>query len=378
MSTGGRPRCARGFTILEVLVAMSIFFAMGTALVGMVYAAVDAWRSNEGRRRAYERAQEALAQISQDLEAVYAREPVQSGVPMARLFCTTDGEGQRLAFVRSFETGPERAFTYYASGKGGTPYTESFVGDPRTMAEPGGLLGVTYFMRGRELRRAVRGPPLPPAGADLAKLIKVTDSPGEVLADNVLFFGLRFWTQYTTSWKGAAPDLKKKKAGGPETIWDSTRGAGIGDAAPESGRTRPFCMYRGPESLAEPSDDVFPEIVEVTLVVEPDDRRAVKTELVEPMTESDAVAHVASTKGFDGPARVAPFLLIGSEWVKFVEKSARGFRISARGQRRTARTMHAAGAQVRIGTTFVLRTYVPAFREDWTGEADFLEKVRTR
>jgi hypothetical protein len=191
--------------------------------------------------------------------------------------------------------------------------------------------------------------------------------------------GFRFWTQYTRSWVGPAVDLKNRRAGsGPETIWDSTRGAEIGATDPETGQVRPFALARGSDSLSVPSDDVFPEIVEVTLVVEPDVRRAVRTDLVDPMTEGDTIARVASTKGFMGPKSSSGYLLIGNEWVRYVEKTARTFRISKRGQRGTARGSHAIGTKVRIGETFVMRFHVPGYREDWSTEVDFLEKIKNQ
>jgi len=379
----GRPGPRRaptaGFTLVELMVAMGIFVALGAALVTMVYAAADAWRAGERRRIVYERAQAALSMLALDLAAVYSREPVQEGVPMARFFCEQEGGGYRLSFVRTFETGPERAITFFAGSRGGqgAPYTDGFTGDPAGLKPLGGLLGVSYFLRGRELRRATLAPPAAP-GRDATSARIIAPGEGERIADNVLYLGFRFWTQYTTSWDAPPPDprsLKTKTARGPEIVWDSTRGAGIGALDPQTGRMRPFAMARGVESLAEGSDDVFPEIVEVTLVVEPDERRAVRAELVEPLSEAGSVMNVTSTAGFDDPSAGSPWLLVGNEWVRCAEKSKRSFRLSARGERGTARSSHPVGTVVRAGTTFVQRIHVSAFREDWSTEADFRAKV---
>ena len=156
----------RGFTLVEMLVAMSIFIALGGALVAMSHQAMEAWRVGETKRLAYERAEAVFSQMALDLNAAYTRGPATAkGVPMARLFCTGGGGApQRLSFVRTFETGPERSITYYAgSAKGATTdYTDSFTGDPRTLRPLGGLLGVTYHLDGRKLRRAALGPPATP------------------------------------------------------------------------------------------------------------------------------------------------------------------------------------------------------------------------
>jgi hypothetical protein len=199
-----------------------------------------------------------------------------------------------------------------------------------------------------------------------------------VLGTDCLHLGFRFWTQHTVNWDAPPPDQKKPAGAGPESIWDSTRGTGITAVDEKTGQPRLFCLARGIESLAYPADDVFPAIVEVTFVVEPDERRALKTELVEPMSESDPHAVVATTAGFEDPATVSPYLLIGSEWVRCKSKDRTRFTIAARGVRGTPRASHEIGTVVRAGTTFVMRAYVPAFRDDWSSMKDFLQNVRPR
>lgn len=376
MRSWAAQRERRAFTMLEVLVATAIFILLGTALISMLTTGMSAWRSGERKRRTYERAQGALTQLSLDLEGVYSREPVMQGTPMARFFCVREGQGQRLSFIRTFGRGPERSLTYYANARGSKPYTTNFSGDPNQLQSFGGLMGVSYFRDERTLRRAIVAPPPPPSAKNLQGLITTAGGNGEVVADNVLFVGFRFWTQQTTSWVGPPPDPKKKGAAGPETIWDSTRGAGIGDREADGSRTRPFFMARGVESLSDQHDDVFPEIVEVTLVVEPDEKRAIRTTLTRPMTDSDGVAYVARTVGFDDPTVGSQYLLIGDEWVKIKAKEARAFRIESRGVRATPRVSHDINTEVRMGTTFVMRIHVPGYREDWSKDADFLRKAK--
>ena len=79
--------------------------------------------------------------------------------------------------------------------------------------------------------------------------------------------------------------------------------------------------------MSIPEDDVFPEIVELTIVVEADERRGVRTDLIEPMTESDSVARVAKTQGFHDPSMGSGYILIGDEWVKISKKGKRTFTI---------------------------------------------------
>jgi type II secretory pathway component PulJ len=377
-------RRPRGFTLVEMLVAMSIFIALGGALVAMSYQAMEAWRVGETKRLAYERAEAVFSQMALDLNAAYTRGPATAkGVPMARLFCTGGGgEPQRLSFVRTFETGPERSITYYAGSRKDAQanYTDSFTGDPRTLKPIGGLLGVTYYLDGRKLRRAALGPPATPT----ASLRSTTGgTPGEVLTGNVLYLGFRFWTQHTRSWQAAPPSPRGRKrrggvarAYGPEIVWDSTRGAGVVAVDEKTGRRRPFALARGKASLDYPLDDVFPEIVEVTLVVEPDEKRAPRTELAEGLSMGGTVAYVQSTRGLAGPEGGSPFLLIGGEWVECSETLDGAYRIKRRGVRGTAAVSHDTGTEVRAGTTFVVRFHVPGYREDWTSEAEFMRRAR--
>lgn len=351
-----------GFTLVELLVAIGIFLIMGSVLLTTVSLMLDSWRTAERTRKSYEAAQMILSQMTLDLEAAFTLDPVHANAPTARLFCTRDAGTltQRLDFVRTFEMGPEKALTFYAGSnrKKGATYTDDFTGDPMDLGPIDGLLGVSYFVRGRELRRATTGPPVPPgAGGSTA----TTAGSGEVLSRGCLHLGFRFWTQLTTDWASGPPGVNVGRGGtGPETVWDSTRGLGVADTLPGVSGVRPFSLTVGASSLRDPSDDVFPEIVEVTLVLDPESADAVRTTLVEPMSEAGDEARVATTRRFGEPE----FVLIGDEWVKVKGVGPRRFVLSARGQRWTPARAHPVGAEVRLGQAFVKRIHVPAYRVD--------------
>ncbi len=369
-----RPRRPqRGFTLVEVLVSIGIFVIMGAALVTLWRLGLGMWGRGERRRKTYEQAQCVLAQISLDLETAYTREPIRQGLPTARFICTRGKAGtQRLSFVRTFETGPERAYTYHA-GSGSEAYTDGFTGDGTSLAAIGGVIGVSYFRTGRELRRATLGPPAPTKTSPRST---TGASPGEVVSANCLYLGFRFWSQYTTTWNEPTGALTAKRGRPwPETVWDSTRGAGVIEPIDPSGRARAFSLARGPLSLSEPFDDVFPEIVEITLVVEPDKNRTLRTELTSWASTSSDVIEVASTRGFDDPSMGPMFLLVGDEWVKVKKKRKRSFLLSGRGLRGTDPSEHEEWTSVRQGTTFVLRMGIPGYRTDWSSEADFRRRV---
>ncbi len=64
-----------GFTLVEILVAMGVFVILGLALVGLMAAAVDAWRQGEAGRLVNERAQTLQRQLADDLAAAVLDPP---------------------------------------------------------------------------------------------------------------------------------------------------------------------------------------------------------------------------------------------------------------------------------------------------------------
>ena len=65
-----RRRAKRGgFTLIEILVATAVLAILGTALIGLMSAAVDAWRRGEASRQVNEKLQAIRRQIADDLTA---------------------------------------------------------------------------------------------------------------------------------------------------------------------------------------------------------------------------------------------------------------------------------------------------------------------
>jgi len=68
-------RTRGGFTLVEIMVAMGVFVILGTALVGLMSAAVDAWRRGEAGRLTNEKLQALQRQIADDLAAAVLDPP---------------------------------------------------------------------------------------------------------------------------------------------------------------------------------------------------------------------------------------------------------------------------------------------------------------
>ncbi|MFW6163490.1 MAG: type II secretion system protein, partial [Planctomycetota bacterium] len=68
-----KPRHSRqGFTLIEILVAVGVLAILGTALIGLMTAAVDAWRQGEASRQVNEKLQALQRQVADDLAAAVA------------------------------------------------------------------------------------------------------------------------------------------------------------------------------------------------------------------------------------------------------------------------------------------------------------------
>jgi type II secretory pathway pseudopilin PulG len=273
----------------------------------------------------------------------------------------------------------------------------------------GDLMQVRYAWRGATLYRGFQAPldasrdPLDP-DRDLAadpERFSIAATPVTALVTGVLYFGVRFWTPDTTDWD-AAPGNKDK--GGPEEIWDSTRGLTLGkrpvpiakgeepapwqlaalDERSPAKRSAQFYYYRSategitsynyrPPVLAEdeydtffdPSDDVFPSRVQVTLVLTNTrgTRRAVflKQDL---SGASGSIINVDDTAVFRGDSY--PYVKIDGEWIRYSHIADEHTLVIAqdgRGARGTLPAEHKAGTDVETGTTFVLTVDIPSYRE---------------
>ena len=59
-------RLRRGFTLLEVLVSMSILVVPGTSLMLILRGGLQTWRRSEAKRESFDRAQAILLQLRDD------------------------------------------------------------------------------------------------------------------------------------------------------------------------------------------------------------------------------------------------------------------------------------------------------------------------
>jgi hypothetical protein len=395
------------FTLVELLVACGILVVLGGGLVALLNQGMALWRTAEQSGRLYDQARLVLDQLARDLRSTVVRSRAQDDEVFLRFICDADPRGrQRLRLVRTISgetahpvlrhAGRRLAVKSPAVYDGRSDAEEASAG---LLAPPGGTMEVFYALDPREdasiLWRGVRAPiggagslfhqrtieEGPEAAEEKSRLLgPAADRPGEPdpyggvpfrdaarpLTSGVMFLGFSFWGPTTNTWDPLAKPLAAPRAGqrsGPLTWWDSTRAILDRPGGPEE-----LAFRRRADSLGDPTDDVFPEMAEVTLVLEGDDdplgvrlaadldAKGTRIELSRPLPLPD-----------DPRDR---FVRIGSEWIAVESGADRTLRIAGggRGARDTLAGKHAAGSRVRLGITFRRVIEIPGPRRAWPGE----------
>lgn len=386
-------RSARGYTLAEVLVAASLLVIISTGLLTLLTQGIRIWRTSEMRGLAYERARAALDQICEDLRCAIARAPGSTEAGWVRWVCDLSPQGrQRLRFLRS--TPSETAHSLLREGGKylleRTPAAYDGIADRAEaeaglLAAPAGSMEILYMLDPRPgettLWRAVRAPA---GGAGSLFLDGPLDSSGDrfplqdfasPIARDVLYVGFRFWGPTTNTWEDVPPlsEPSEHRASGPTREWDSTRA--LLDSAAQPGW---FAWRRVPGSLDDPTDDIFPERVEVTLVVRGEYNRS-EVRLAAPLGERDETMRIAGT--FELPEDPSDrFVRIEDEWIRVADCAPGSIAVAkdGRGERGTQAAKHEAGALLEQGVTFRRYVEIPSGGRAWL-EAQFrMTKQRSR
>jgi type II secretory pathway pseudopilin PulG len=179
-----------------------------------------------------------------------------------------------------------------------------------------------------------------PGGADLpaVEVYRAT----RPLVKNLLHFDLHMWSQATRSWTSGIGAAQ----GGPEAVWDSAR-AGLlsGDGAGAN-----FSFDLGEPSLLEPTDDVHPHAMRVTLVVAVAEDGPREGLLAARLAREDSALLLVDGEAFPG-ALDGGFVKVGSEWMRYASREGDRLRGLQRGVRGTSPREHPATSIVRVGRT---------------------------
>lgn len=387
----GRPASSpRGYTLLELLLAMAIFVFLGSMIVFLMRQAMNIFTSASTGSGLIDRVETVLPEIARDLEKLAlpadTRPPYQP--PESEEMSTGPGRSDRPkpppvrvrlrsghVVLRDVPEGPLKDVPcFYAAwvvditgsrldpvllsageraGPGLKPIDPNspeggdylptggrmevcYVAIPTDPAEP----SVLTLYRGWRTPVGGEKSLLDPANLDSVAEIQAACRPVET---GVLHFGITWRRVNATNW---APTSGPSATGsdpyvGP--VWDSTRAL---DAK--------WPLYRGPDGLVDPSDDIFPQwaLIEMSLVRQRGTgTAAADAELAADLGQDDRnvlLGYAGNLPTGDGEH----FLKVGSEWLAYRSSGvdlATGKVYVDRGVRGTTKAGHEAGDQVFSG-----------------------------
>ncbi len=193
------------------------------------------------------------------------------------------------------------------------------------------------------------------------------------LAENVLYFEVRAWTQYTTTWEVFDEDgdeigffewanSYEPEECAPVLTWDSTRSED--DETPDFDMDQDQGLAGGGDYVG---DNVFPRAVMVIVTIAPPEHLRQANPLRLRADVTDPAATVLQVTGQASPFnRRWPFVRVNDEWMLVTEFDQQTNEITVeRGVRGTSADTHDAGDRVMVGYTFSRIFRNPAPRDDW-------------
>lgn len=215
------PRRRAAFTLLELLVAMTVLAILVVMLMGLVDSATKLWRQNETRVDAYREARAALNVISEELRSLVASTNLDYfSTNVVGLAGNSDPAAARLFFLATLSPAAQPA-----GSKSTVCSVGYFLRWARQNANFGGISAADPTPEGRHLFRSFypsdltysnlvqTNPPL----RDLAEPTAQGAPSAEILARNICAFEVKCYTtngataaQKYTAWtpaSGATPQL---------------------------------------------------------------------------------------------------------------------------------------------------------------------------
>ena len=401
----------RGFTLLEIVVAMSLFTILGFAVVMLMTSGVDMWLQGTRSAENEDRKEMSLPRLEDDLRHMRVgtgrdRIPVDPNVtqtqaelpaeiPVNRFlsgyvpykFGEKEVACRYISFVRDLAGLGE--IDVYAVRAGSNPKADAYIdgkNDEKEFKEnlhlpTGGQIEILWIWLPdpdepgmgavyRAYRTPIGGPDtlLDPKNFDeYGKLMRVIQP--KAVFQEVLLFDVFFWTQFTTTWDFHQGDpgvtrrpqsIAESKAGrpscGPSRIWDSTRGMLIGGP-------NDFRLNRTAKSVNYAGDDIWPRAVRIEFAL-----REMTTQLKSDFASNGSSFTVHDAAFATGRGVITNVSMkIGPEWVRVSGRDPYDpdtWDIAARGRRGTVAVNHAEDSNVYFGQIYDVTVPIPSFRDD--------------
>ncbi len=400
-------RTPHGFTMLELLIAMSIFTVLGTMAIYFMRNSLDIFNQGTSELAKLDRADIVLPKIVDDLAGLYigddwdpptpppeedallnagmSKPPppppnairfrsgfvkLTDGVfkdypcPYFAFIQATGSEWRDASLRRSGETIDEKALDY-------TPTTRE-KSDGSTQFKPmGGLMEVCYIAIPQSesqsslltLYRGFRAPIgspsgslLDPANLDTTDKVKAACRP---IARDLVHFGALWRRSFSTSWDRFQGGTGSETDPYVGEVWDSTRGL-----------DPKWQFFRGKDSASDNSDDIFPAFVRLEVTLQGtglfgQGRGETRTLDVLNTEDRELRVHDVDFLIRPGPDKIR-YLKIGSEWMRYhvddVEYQAKKVRVH-RAQRGTSKFLHKEGSWIYIGNPFTRDMRLPVTRD---------------
>lgn len=351
----------QGLTLIEILVALGIFIMLGSSLVMFLRDGISTWRIGEVRREGYERAEAILNPICDDIRAVFSdSDPGPGGGLVEVLFlCDRDSfQRPRLRLVRALDDETRNPVSRIAGSLTGGLADIDYRNDAMearlgVLRAPGGLAEVCYQLgpeKGSEvLWRGFKSP----VGGDGTLFEDINLAPDvdgapmrcRPVADGILHLEFGFWGGDRRHWVNGV--LQRSVP-----VWDSTRGilSGLED----------YGFYFDPKSRDDHLDDVFPNTVEILLVLKPA-RSVALGRLTSDIDDVQTDISVDSTAQY--PIGAETHIRIDDEWIRVGQLTPTAFVDCVRGVRGTQASPHLRNQRVVHGTDFRRTVRVPTSRD---------------
>ena len=361
-----------------MIAALAIFVGLAGLFIQVLGGGLDLWSTGERTRDESEQATALLDRVELELRHAVSVDGG-SGEPRIKMLCDvltvdTNGDGthdcraQRLLFVRRlFEertvvalrdagtvAGGQQTWFGEANAKGADLLPTEGLVECALVPQPDsrrGYDGRLVLWRGLKADRRQAEPLRARRGRQQAR----GRAPLRPLTENVLYFGLSF----------VDPSVQRRDGVGRRRRRGGRVGLDHGILPADEGYNG-FRHARGPSSLEDPDDDVFPQAIRVTVILAQPPGEAPQASLQNELQAATGTVRVDVRNGqhLRKLGSALTLMKVGHEWVEGGDSDGSTLALGRRGLLGTASTHHPPGTPILIGRRFERVIALPSPRSD--------------